>query len=96
MSLQPVASVEPSTPYQYTPLGDEHKLKIFPPQSRSQAGLLHLAATISHQHNINHQISQQPMKTRAKITPRFQWGIFQAVSYCWKSDVKEKEAVLHG
>ncbi|KAE9378715.1 HET-domain-containing protein [Stipitochalara longipes BDJ] len=29
------------------------------------------------------------------LTPRFQWGDFEAISYCWESDVREKQIIIN-
>jgi hypothetical protein len=29
------------------------------------------------------------------LVPRFQWGDFEAISYCWESEVREKQIVLN-
>jgi len=35
-------------------------------------------------------------RTAFALMPRFLWGDFEAVSYCWESDVREKSIVLNG
>jgi hypothetical protein len=29
------------------------------------------------------------------LTPRFRWGDFEAISYCWESDIREKKIVVN-
>lgn len=31
-----------------------------------------------------------------KIRPRFTWGEFESISYCWESDTREKEIIVDG
>ncbi|PQE26581.1 heterokaryon incompatibility -domain-containing protein [Rutstroemia sp. NJR-2017a BBW] len=30
------------------------------------------------------------------LIPRFQWGDYEAISYCWESDIREKEIYVNG
>ena len=34
--------------------------------------------------------------TTVNFPPRFNWGDFEAVSYCWESDVREKTVIIDG
>ncbi|KAH8590966.1 heterokaryon incompatibility protein-domain-containing protein [Bisporella sp. PMI_857] len=34
-------------------------------------------------------------RTMLSLVPRFQWGDFEAISYCWESEVREKQIVLN-
>jgi hypothetical protein len=35
-------------------------------------------------------------QTTFKIKPRFTWGDYEAISYCWESDIREKEVIVDG
>jgi Heterokaryon incompatibility protein (HET) len=35
------------------------------------------------------------LQQELNLTPRFQWGDFEAISYCWESEVREKKIIVN-